>query len=56
MPKRAQQQMANFKRRKDHGRKENAFLSLLFEQGALPFHFALSCANSVYALAVELPA
>ena len=45
-----------FKRWKDHGRKENAFLSLLLEQGALPFHFALSSANSVYALAVELPA
>lgn len=54
VPKRAQQQMANFKRRKDHGRKENAFPSLLFDQGAPPFHFALSCANSVYA--VELPA
>ena len=51
-----QQQMANFKRRKDHGRKEKAFPSLLLEQEAPPFHFALSCANSVYALAVELPA
>ena len=50
----AQQQMANFKRWKAHGRKENAFPSLLFDQGAPPFHFALSCANSVYA--VELPA
>lgn len=54
VPKTAQQQMANFKRWKAHGRKENAFPSLLFDQGAPPFHFALSCANSVYA--VELPA